>query len=317
MWNNERVESISKLIILIGLVLYIVGLIVNSYYYSGLGIHKYDFFKPHYVLSGFWAILPILVIVSWFYPLRFTNKIIDYFFTPAFSLMLLGLLRGSFGHTFESVIPDLEIDTIVKLALVFFLLFLILIGAKLGIKFPWNIRTSLTIIVLFIVMSVTYIYSFSTIIFPTIPQALGGGKPEKVRLYLKKNVTEISIVKDSLGYASVFDLLLETDKYYAVANSNFRADLYDKSLFYKMEVVFEEREIYQRKRQALLLENTRQLDSLKKEQEKLIEVLTNITINEDSLDIPNLRKSFATLDSTRRRIRKSYDSLLQEIEALK
>lgn len=237
--NNTQFDFIKYLPIgstfVLGL-LYFFGLIVNLIYFAQYGISTISLLKLQYILAGFWALFPILLVLfifSWFtYISRTYNKnTIVYFVVllgPIFLILILIIylfLIHPPSYTVNSYTKNGIADTIFLGILISSIIFIPteMIKSYEVLKKYKSIEIiavqSLSIFILF----VGYLGSFSYTLYENIPIGYGGGKPEIIQFIIKdeKDKTSLPIELASSSNKSIpYKLLLETDKTYVILPNN-------------------------------------------------------------------------------------------------
>jgi hypothetical protein len=247
--NYEALAKISALVL--GFV-YICGFLVVSIYLAGYGVHSIALLRPQYLAAGFLSVTPIwltYVIIALFFtsfegfphgPLPPSGRprikriwnlswqviwallkiyvvasalvdVLAVTFVPSARYVLLSHWRQFSFITLQAMVFTLFLTRIVRAARHFSVH-----------ELQQDIKKTLPVILLsaFCVFSfLGYISYFAQRLYPEIPLAIGGGKPESVAFLLKQHTEGMGapVIPDKSGTRSIpYRLVLETDASYTV-----------------------------------------------------------------------------------------------------
>lgn len=60
----KNIEKVSKLALYVAGLTYVLGFLVTSVHFSEYNVSSLNLIRPHYILAGFWLLLPIIVLVT-------------------------------------------------------------------------------------------------------------------------------------------------------------------------------------------------------------------------------------------------------------
>jgi hypothetical protein len=231
--------------------LYVAGLLVSVLHLGQFGILHVTLARTHYILAGFWVIMPLLAGISIYLfardlwvghqqekaglpqppnsrRLSIVGKLAFLWGGVLMASMPLTLvtasLVGFFGAKLSSL-PD-SIGCIgIVLALFIPMLFSMakaILSSAASVKWPQKrkglpLGLGVTAIMAsaLIALLAAYIIGFAALIYPAIPSEFGGGRPQEVILIMKPDAETASGLRAITGnQKSRYWLLLETDDSY-------------------------------------------------------------------------------------------------------
>lgn len=220
--------------------LYFLGLIVNLIYFAQYGISTISLLKLQYILAGFWALFPILIVLFVFSWLFHTHTSKDYTKTGSYFISMLvpiALLLGLFYYTYSIYHPSYIVYSETKNGIYYMNFIGTLISSIIFIPIyiisfygtfkKYNIHQNIKLLSLYVIagfiLFIGYLGAFSYTLYENIPIGYGGGKPETVQFIIKdeKDKTSLPIELASSSNKSIsYKLLLETDKTYVILPNN-------------------------------------------------------------------------------------------------
>jgi hypothetical protein len=217
-----RLETLSKVLIGISMILYILGFFIVSFHLAKYGAVSLHLVRAQYMLAGFWMMmtfsLPLIIWIYFYLVYRsyedFKNntlKLKGFLFRIAVELLLcifsyllivalyfLAILL--IGHIPNDNNPQTLINFFWRLVkddgstlffrslVVFSSLIYFFATAYINKDKPQDLTL---MAVLIITVSAVYLLIFSSTIYPEIPDTLGGGKFPKVRYVFKEGKTKV------------------------------------------------------------------------------------------------------------------------------